>query len=219
MPNILDKIKEKLATEEPEVEEETEEKEPNPLEESILSYAGQEVNELAQKLTKDREVDILNSSRGIYRALEEGKIRLIDPNPPTNLIEYLRPAYSIWLWTIITFTIILIYSIYLMPQIYPLLYLRYTMGAVYILYIPGYTLIEALYPKKTELERLERFALSIGLSLALVPLVGLILNYTPWGIRLDPIFATLILLTTALGSIGVYRKYSYWKLSQKINHS
>jgi uncharacterized membrane protein len=71
-------------------------------------------------------------------------------------------------------------------------------------------LIEALYSKRDELDRLERFALGVGLSLAVVPLVGLVLNYTPWGIRLDPVFAALILLTLALGCIGVYRKYGYW---------
>ncbi len=73
-------------------------------------------------------------------------------------------------------------------------------------------MIEALYPKADELERLERFALGVGLSLAVVPLVGLVLNYTPWGIRLDPIFASLSLLTLALGLGGVYRKYGYWRL-------
>src|SRR4030042_1168050 len=50
---------------------------------------------------------------------------------------------------------------------------RCRVGAVYVLYVPGYTLIEALYPKRNELERLERFALGVGLSLAVVPLVGL----------------------------------------------
>ena len=40
-----------------------------------------------------------------------------------------------------------------------------------MLFLPGYALIEALYPKR-ELDELTRFALSIGLSLALVPLTG-----------------------------------------------
>jgi uncharacterized membrane protein len=38
-------------------------------------------------------------------------------------------------------------------------------------------LIEALYPRKEDLESLERLTLSIGLSLAVVPLIGLFLNY------------------------------------------
>ncbi|MCC6050225.1 MAG: DUF1616 domain-containing protein, partial [Thermofilum sp.] len=64
-----------------------------------------------------------------------------------------------------------------------------------------------------ELSPLERLALSIGLSLALVPLVGLLLNYTPFGIRLYPVLAALSLLTLSLAFIGAWRKLAYAKLS------
>ena len=67
-------------------------------------------------------------------------------------------------------------------------------------------------PTDDELEELERFALGVGLSLALTPLVGFVLNYTPWGIRLDPITVAISLLTLVFGLIGVYRKYQYHML-------
>ena len=57
-----------------------------------------------------------------------------------------------------------------------------------VLFIPGYVLISALFPKKNDLDATERVALSFGLSIAVVPLIGLGLNYTPFGIRLIPIF-------------------------------
>ncbi|MEM1745096.1 MAG: DUF1616 domain-containing protein, partial [Candidatus Nezhaarchaeales archaeon] len=63
---------------------------------------------------------------------------------------------------------------------------------------------------------LERLALSIGLSLALVPLVGLILNYTPWGIRLDPIMVSLSLLTLGLLFIASVRKYGLLSLREAL---
>lgn len=44
---------------------------------------------------------------------------------------------------------------------------------------------------------LERVALSLGLSIAIVPLLGLALNYTPWGIREGPVLATLSIFTLA----------------------
>ena len=37
--------------------------------------------------------------------------------------------------------------------------------------------------------------LSIGFSIAIVPLIGFGLNFTPWGIRLEPVVIALILLT------------------------
>ena len=48
---------------------------------------------------------------------------------------------------------------------------------------------------------LERIALSFAMSIAVVPLLGLILNYTPWGIRLEPILysvASFILITSII---------------------
>ena len=81
-----------------------------------------------------------------------------------------------------------------------------------VLFFPGYSLTEALYPRGEDISPLERLALSIGLSLALVPLVGLVLNYTPWGIRLTPIISSLTLLILTLMIIASWRKYLYLKL-------
>jgi len=70
-----------------------------------------------------------------------------------------------------------------------------------------------LYPIKEDLSSLERLALSIGLSLALTPLVGLALNYMPWGIRLNSIFTALSLLTILLAILALNRKFSRFKLA------
>jgi uncharacterized membrane protein len=75
-----------------------------------------------------------------------------------------------------------------------------------ILFIPGYTLIAALFPEKGNIDMIERTALSFGLSIAVVPLIGLGLNYTPWGIRLDPIVCSLIIFTIAMLVIAQYRR-------------
>jgi uncharacterized membrane protein len=120
--------------------------------------------------------------------------------------------YSLWFWAVVGFMVVTSSAVYLFPQVDPWIYLRYVFGAVYVLYVPGAVFIEALYAKRSELEGLERFALGVGLSLAIVPLVGLVLNYTPWGIRLDPIITALSLLTVALGLAAVYRKYEYHML-------
>jgi uncharacterized membrane protein len=67
--------------------------------------------------------------------------------------------------------------------------LRVALGTPFVLFFPGYTLISALFPKKKDLNSIERVALSLGLSLAVVPLIGLGLNYIPFGIRLQPVLA------------------------------
>jgi uncharacterized membrane protein len=92
------------------------------------------------------------------------------------------------------------------------LYLRYVFGSALVLFLPGFALIEALYPKR-ELDELTRLALSIGLSLALVPLVGLVLNYTPWGIRLLPVSISIAGLTAVLLCVALKRRHDYYRLS------
>ena len=75
-----------------------------------------------------------------------------------------------------------------------------------ILLIPGYVLIAALFPEKKSIDGIERFALSVGLSIAVVPLIGLVLNYTPFGIRLNPIVISLVLFTIIMMIITLYRR-------------
>lgn len=69
--------------------------------------------------------------------------------------------------------------------------LRNVLGLPLVLFLPGYTLIAALFPAKSDLDGIERTALSFGLSIAIVPLIGLVLNYTPFGIRLLPVLISL----------------------------
>ena len=156
----------------------------------------------------------LHEAAGLLNQLSiEGKIRIEDSNPPKSLSRYVRSVYSLWLWIVLASGVLTAASIYMFPQNSPYIYLRYFLGSVFVLYLPGYTLIEALYPAKEDLSSLERLALSIGLSLALTPLVGLALNYTPWGIRLNSIFTALSLLTILLAMLALTRKFSRFKLA------
>ncbi|NLA39706.1 MAG: DUF1616 domain-containing protein, partial [Methanomicrobiales archaeon] len=85
-------------------------------------------------------------------------------------------------------------------------FLRILFGVAMVLFIPGYALIAALFPARDDLDGIERVALSFGLSIAVVPLIGLALNYTPWGIRLDPILASLTIFTLAMAAVAWYRR-------------
>ena len=77
-------------------------------------------------------------------------------------------------------------------------FIRVILTVPVILFIPGYVLIAALFPEKKSIDGIERFALSVGLSIAVVPLIGLLLNYTPFGIRLNPIVISLVIFTVLM---------------------
>ena len=88
--------------------------------------------------------------------------------------------------------------------------IRIILGLPFLFFIPGYTLIFALFPTKKEnkgIDGIERIALSFGSSIAIVSLLGLILNFTPWQIRLEPILLLLFFFVLSVGSIASYR----WK--------
>ena len=85
--------------------------------------------------------------------------------------------------------------------LFPSTGLRIALGVPLLVFFPGYTLMAALFPQRGGVGVLERIALSFGMSIAVVPLLGLVLNYTPWGIRLEPILysvASFILITSII---------------------
>ena len=84
--------------------------------------------------------------------------------------------------------------------------IRIPLGLLMVLFVPGYSLIAALFPKKDDLDGIERLALSFGLSIAVVPLIGLGLNYTPWGIRLTPVVISLAIFVLIMTAAAHYRR-------------
>jgi uncharacterized membrane protein len=84
--------------------------------------------------------------------------------------------------------------------------LRIILSLPIIVFIPGYCLVAALFPQEGDVDLLERILLSIGISIAIAPLIGLGLNFTPWGIRLEPIVVSLTLFTWLMILIAQYRR-------------
>lgn len=103
------------------------------------------------------------------------------------------------LWTLVCIPFVLVPPLNETP-------VRILLGLPLVLFLPGYALIALLFPRKDDLDGIERVALSFGLSIAVVPLTGLALNYTPFGIRLSPVLFSLSVLTVALAIGAVLRR-------------
>jgi uncharacterized membrane protein len=103
---------------------------------------------------------------------------------------------------IVLLSLLLAAFIYLVPDSPA----RIIIGIPFIIFFPGYALIATLFPEKKSLDTIERIALSFGLSIAVVPLIGFGLNYTPFGIRLDPILWSLILFNAVMSVLGIWRR-------------
>jgi len=70
--------------------------------------------------------------------------------------------------------------------------IRLLLGVPFLLFLPGYTLVSVLFPEKNKITAGERMALSFGISIVVAPIIGLILNYTPWGITVHPIVLSIV---------------------------
>lgn len=74
----------------------------------------------------------------------------------------------------------------------------------FVLFSPGYALTTALHPRKNNLSGVERIAFSFGLSLTAIALIGLALNYMPFGIQLYSIMFSIegfVLVVSAIAEL------------------
>ncbi len=86
--------------------------------------------------------------------------------------------------------------------------LHVILGLPFVIFIPGYVLVFALFPtRKSEkgIDTVERIALSIGLSLVIVALIGVGLNYTPFDIQQSSSGFCLFFFIISVGAVAIYR--------------
>lgn len=161
------------------------------------------VTSLSGQASKNEVLD------AIRKLEDERKIRLFEHiGVGMSFRAYLSSRdYSLWFQTLLAIALGTVLSVYLIPPSSPIVVLRWILGSVYILFLPGFVLVEALFPRRSELDGIERMALYVGLSLAVTPLVGYILNYTPFHIRLEPVMIGLSAFTLVMSFFAAYRKY------------
>jgi putative Mn2+ efflux pump MntP len=182
----------------------------------------QQLIDQVQALSSKPKQEILNR---IMHLEQEEKIHLKPPQTPTptKFSSYIRSNQAVWYWITMTLTLATILVVFVVPENdFPLVYVRYVLAIIFILWLPGYALIKALFPQtlpvkralarsleaaEKDLDTIERVALSLGMSIALVPIVGLLLNYTPWGIRLTSIVISLTTLTLAFATAAIAKEY------------
>ena len=115
-------------------------------------------------------------------------------------LEIRETPYDLIICVILALTLVALISFF--PDSLP----RQILGLVFVLFLPGYAATAALFPENEQIDGIERVALSFGLSIAIVPLIGLALNFTPWGIRLDPILASVSAFIVASSLVAWYRR-------------
>jgi uncharacterized membrane protein len=83
---------------------------------------------------------------------------------------------------------------------------RYVLSFIFIVYLPGYCLVNILFLGKNKIDFVEQLVLSVALSFGLTGLVGLFLGLSPIGINFTSITVSLSLLVLVLAIIALVRK-------------
>jgi uncharacterized membrane protein len=88
----------------------------------------------------------------------------------------------------------------------PLQILRAGLGLAYALFAPGYCLQAAAFPSRSDLDGVERLALSFGLSLAIIPALALLLDRLPWRINLQSVSIGLFIVILLFSILALVRR-------------
>ena len=169
-----------------------------PTVEKLITLAEKELH-ISQDMALKYVIELENQ--------EKLKFSLPPELVPNKLSTYLFSTHATWFWIIITLSITTIITVFKIPEkAVPYVYVRHILGSIFVFCLPGFSLIKTLFPTR-EINSIERIALSIGVSLTIVPLIGFLLINTPWGIRLTSITLSLLALTVFLTITGLLREY------------
>jgi hypothetical protein len=169
--------------------------------------------DLIQKTTTLTKKEIITALNELET---EEKIHLnAEQEKNTNIGTYVFSSEASWYWIIVALTLVTTITVFTIPQdSYPLVYVRNVLGVILVLFLPGYAFIKVVFQKKVPIktssasfDNIERFVLSIAMSLALTSMVGLILYYTPIGIGLTPITISLQTIITVLATVAMALEY------------
>ncbi len=147
----------------------------------------------------------------IIRLQTDNRILVRERVPYGRFVDYLLSPISLWFWELVVATVVSLGLVFASSGL--ALYLRYVFGSLLVLFLPGYSLIGFIYFKKDELDYLTRTSVSFVISLAITTLVGLVLNFTPFGITLLPVALSTAGATIGLLFLTALRKYSYYSLA------
>lgn len=140
-----------------------------------------------------------------------GKINFVTSKKNTSESNYFFSSKSFWFWISIPLVILIGYSFFFYDETVFFVNLRYLTGLLLTFFLPGFCLSKALFPRN-EISTLIRFILSVAITMSLVILVGLALNYTDEGIIASSSVSILLTLTMVFGAVGFIRGYFVQKV-------
>ena len=180
----------------------------------IAERKPQSVKQLTTMLKESFGLEEKVILESVMKLQTEGLIKLENQALQSrSLATYLKTGEALWYWiTIAAGALAAALVLAISENVYPWVYVRNVFGLIFVLFLPGYAAVKALFPvdmplktSTKELETIELIGLSVGMSIALVSIVGLLLFYSPFGLDLTAVVLSLLGLTLILATVAVLR--------------
>jgi len=127
----------------------------------------------------------------------------------SNFSAYLSSwEYGLKLWFFAVTTLASVAVVELLELGFPWVVLRWVAATFLLLFAPGFAVTWTLFPSKQQQSNLNRLALTIAISLFLVPVIGLVLNYSVIGIQSSPVALIVGAMTEGFLFVGAYREFT-----------
>jgi hypothetical protein len=168
-------------------------------------------------LLKDRlQLTETEIDENLNRLNHEGRIKLEKQPVFSHSIpyskSYISTASAYWFFLIVALTLGTTIAVFGISEYAPESIIRYALGFIYVLVLPGYSLMRILFPCKRFgskenmlIDWLTRFSFSVVFSIAIVSMVGLALDYV-WAVNLDSLILSLSSLTFFFAIVAFVRE-------------
>jgi uncharacterized protein DUF1616 len=161
--------------------------------------------------TYDKPLSIEEVQNAVKKLESEKKIALLGPGTNGNFFHYImRSVNGLSLWLITAATCLIMAIVFLLPNTEPWSYMRMITGAVFVLFIPGNALVQLLFAHRN-MEQTEQMVLSVGLSIALISIIGLMLKYILMALTVESAVISIGMLSITLSAVANYSHFLYSK--------
>jgi hypothetical protein len=182
---------------------------------AVSEFHPESVNQLLELVQKQTSASAKEITQGILDLEDEDKLSFTEKTQVESA-QRKSPMLkkAVWYWTTMALIVTTIAIFSLSTLDFNSLYLvdlRDIVAVTLVLFLPGFTFIKLIYGSKmpfsnsTKTDYIELVGLSIGISTILVPIAGVALNYTPWGITFESTTISLLFACAIFASGGALR--------------
>jgi hypothetical protein len=177
--------------------------------EVVTTKQPQSIQALLEMLKNDG-ISEKEALENIERLHAESSLRLEPLPPPPQSLTYKVSSLTWYALTISCSLAAAVLVFVIPPNLYPLAYVRNVFGLAFVFFLPGFALTKAIFWKSSiiraenkSVENIERTALSFGLSIGVVTILGLFLYYSALGFHFEVIVITLLVFTGFFATLAL----------------